>query len=79
MKFESIIISCTPIICAFIGQKYLFKLFNFNYDVFNDSFDIAKLLIDFGVFMALFFCAALAIDRFKKDLKRGYDDTMDSK
>ena len=65
-KFESIIISCTPIICAFIGQKYLFKVFNFNYDVFNDSFDTTKLLIDFGVFMALFFVASLAVDRLKK-------------
>ena len=65
-KFESIIILCTPIICAFIGQKYLFKLFNFNYDVFNDSFDTTKLLIDFGVFMALFFVASLAVDRLKK-------------
>ena len=53
-KFESIIISCTPIICAFIGQKYLFNLFDFKYDMFNDSFDIAKLMIDFGVYIALF-------------------------
>ena len=65
-KFESIIISCTPIICAFIGQKYLFKLFDFNYNVFNDSFDTTKLLIDFGVFMALFFFASIVVTRLKK-------------
>ena len=53
-------------IFAVFGQKYLFNLFNFNYDVFNDDFNITKLLIDFGVFVALFIFASIVIDRFKK-------------
>ena len=65
-NFESIMMWIIPALFAFIGQKYLFKLFNFNYDVFNDSFDITKLLIDFGVFIALFFLASVAIDRLRK-------------
>ena len=52
---------------ALIGQKYIFYLFNFNYNVFNDNFDLAKLLIDFGVFIALFSCAYFAIGLFKKN------------
>ena len=64
-KIESIMWWCIPTLFAYIGQKYLFNLFNFNYDVFNDSFDITKFLIDFGVFMALFFFAYVVIDRLK--------------
>ena len=67
-KFESIMWWCLAGLFAFIGQKCLFNLFNFNYDVFNDGFDIAKLLIDFGVFIALFFFASTVIARFKKKL-----------
>ena len=51
---------------ALIGQKYLFNLIDFNYDLFNDSFDIAKLMIDFGVYIALFSCAFFVIGYFKK-------------
>ena len=56
-----------PVLFALIGQKYLFNLFDFKYDIFNDSFDIAKLMIDFGVFIALFSCAYFAIGLFKKN------------
>ena len=31
-----------PLVFASIGQKYLFNLFDFNYNVFKESFDIAK-------------------------------------
>ena len=55
-----------PVLFALIGQKYLFNLFDFKYDVFNDSFDIAKLMIDFGVYIALFSCAFFVIGYFKK-------------
>ena len=55
-----------PVLFALIGQKYLFNLFDFKYDVFNDSFDIAKLMIDFGVYIALFSCTFFAIGYFKK-------------
>jgi len=55
-----------PLTFAFIGQKYLFNLFDFKYDVFKDSFDIGKLIIDFGVALALFCCAYFSIGYFKK-------------
>ena len=65
-KFESIMSYGIAFLVAYFGQKYLFNLFNFNYDVFNDSFDITKLLIDFVVFIALFSFVLTAIDRLKK-------------
>ena len=65
-KFESIMSYGIAFLVAYFGQKYLFNLFNFNYDVFNDDFNITKLLIDFGVFVALFIFASIVIDRFKK-------------
>ena len=55
-----------PALFALIGQKYLFNLFDFKYDMFNDSFDIVKLRIDFGVYIVLFSCSFFAIDYFKK-------------
>ena len=55
-----------PLVFASIGQKYLFNLFDFNYNVFKDSFDIAKMIIDLGVYTALFACAYFAIGYFKK-------------
>ena len=55
-----------PVLFALIGQKYLFNLFDFKYDMFNDSFDIVKLMIDFGVYIALFSCTFFAIVYFKK-------------
>tara|TARA_B100001964_G_C13899799_1_gene451144 strand:- start:416 stop:625 length:210 start_codon:yes stop_codon:yes gene_type:complete len=55
-----------PVLFALIGQKYLFNLFDFKYDIFNDSFDIAKFMIDFGVFIALFSCAYFAIGYLKQ-------------
>ena len=55
-----------PALFALIGQKYLFNLFDFKYDIFNDSFDITKLLIDFGVFFAPLACAFFVIGYFKK-------------
>ena len=66
MKKFKFISWCIAFPFAYFGQKILFNLFNFNYDVFNDSFDITKLLIDFVVFIALFSFAAIAIDRLKK-------------
>ena len=55
-----------PVLFALIGQKYLFNLFDFKYDLFNDSFDIAKMMIDLGVYIALFSCSFFAIGYFKK-------------
>ena len=52
-----------PVLFALIGQKYLFNLFDFKYDMFNDSFDIVKLMIDLGVYIALFSFSFFAINR----------------
>ena len=54
------------ILFANIGQKYLFNLFNFKYNIFTDIFDIVKLMIDLGVFTALFSFALFAMGYFKK-------------
>ena len=54
------------VLFALLAHDYLLNFFNFNYDIFNDSFDIIKLLIDFGVFFALLSCASFVIDLFKK-------------
>ena len=66
MKKSEFINWFIPVLFALIGQKYLFNLIDFKYDVFNDSFDIAKLMIDFGVYIALFSCAFFVIGYFKK-------------
>ena len=64
-KFENIK-WFVSVLFALVVHDYLLNLFNFNYDIFNESFDITKLLIDFGVFFALLSCASFVIDRFKK-------------
>ena len=64
-KFENIK-WFTSVLFALFAHDYLLNLFNFNYDIFNDSFDITKLLIDFGVFFAPLACAFFAIGYFKK-------------
>lgn len=42
-------------IVAYIGSRALFAAFDFNYDVFSDPFNVGKLIIDIGVFLALFY------------------------
>ncbi len=64
-KFENIKWFAS-VLFALLAHDYLLNLFNFNYDIFNDSFDITKLLIDFGVFFAPFACAYFVIGYFKK-------------
>ena len=55
-----------PILFAYIGSKVLFNFFDFNYNPFTDRFDIAKLIIDLGVFLVLCYCGSIAIRYFKK-------------
>ena len=64
-KFENIKWFAS-VLFALLTHDYLLNLFDFKYNPFNDSFDITKLLIDFGVFFALLSCASFVIDRFKK-------------
>ena len=64
-KFENIK-WFVSVLFALVVHDYLLNLFNFNYDIFNDSFDIAKMMIDLGVYIALFACAYFAIGYFKK-------------
>lgn len=42
-------------IVAYIGSRALFAAFDFNYGVFGDPFNVGKLIIDVGAFLALFY------------------------
>ena len=42
------------VIVAYIGSRAVFAAFDFNYAVFREPFNVGKLIIDLGVFMALF-------------------------
>ena len=42
------------LIVAYIGSRAIFAAFDFNYAVFREPFNVGKLIIDFGVFVALF-------------------------
>ena len=66
MKKSEFINWFIPVLFALIGQKYLFSLFDFKYNMFIDSFDFSKLIIDLGVYIALFSCSFFAISYFKK-------------
>ena len=41
-------------IVAYIGSRAIFAAFDFNYAIFSEPLDVGKLIIDLGVFMALF-------------------------
>lgn len=41
-------------IIAYIGSRAVFAAFDFSYDVFREPLNVGDLLIDFGVFVALF-------------------------
>lgn len=55
-----------PVLFAYIGSKVLFNFFDFKYNFLTDRFDIAKLMIDLGVFLMLCYCCSMAIRYFKK-------------
>jgi len=50
-----------PFLFAYLGSKGIFYYFSFEYDVFDDVFDIQKLLIDFGVFALLFYLGTILV------------------
>ena len=41
-------------IVAYIGSRAIFAAFDFNYAVFREPFNVGKLIVDIGVFAALF-------------------------
>lgn len=43
---------------AEIGSRAVFAAFGFEYHLFTDPFDVTKLVIDLGVFIALFLLAS---------------------
>ena len=63
-KFENIKWFAS-VLFALLAHDYLLNLFDFKYNPFNDSFDITKLLIDFGVFFAPLACAFFVIGYLK--------------
>ena len=46
--------SVLSVIVAYIGSRAIFAAFDFNYAVFREPFNVGKLIIDVGVFAALF-------------------------
>jgi len=42
-------------IVAYIGSRAIFAASDFHYGVFSDPFNVGKLIIDLGVFLALFY------------------------
>tara|TARA_B100001013_G_scaffold115464_1_gene66438 strand:+ start:37 stop:246 length:210 start_codon:yes stop_codon:yes gene_type:complete len=55
-----------PVLFAYIGSKVLFNFFNFKYNFLTDGFDIAKLMIDLGVFLVLCYSCLMVIRFLKK-------------
>ncbi|KGY11538.1 hypothetical protein NM22_14400 [Vibrio tubiashii] len=53
-----------PIAFALLGSKLIFSVFNFEYKVFSQPFDIKYFLIDVGVFIGLWFVGELFVKRF---------------
>ncbi len=53
-----------PIAFALLGSKLIFSVFNFEYKVFSQPFDITYFLIDVGVFIGLWFVGELFVKRF---------------
>ncbi|TOK41340.1 hypothetical protein CGI18_23560 [Vibrio parahaemolyticus] len=51
---------------AYLGSNLIFSFLNFNYNFMSDSFDLTKLLIDFGVFIVLWALADLGYKKFTK-------------
>lgn len=44
-------------IIAYIGTRFVFSIFGFEYDIFSDPFNLWKFAIDIGGFAAIFFAA----------------------
>jgi hypothetical protein len=55
-----------PFLIAFIGSKLIFSYFGFNYNTFSDPFDITKVVIDIGVFSALYILGSIVFNKIKK-------------
>ena len=53
-----------PFLIAYLGSKGIFYYFSFEYSLFSDAFDIQKLLIDFSVFIVLFYAGTILVKYF---------------
>ena len=53
-----------PFLIAYLGSKGIFYYFSFEYSLFSDAFDIQKLLIDFSVFIVLFYVGTILVKYF---------------
>ena len=53
-----------PFLIAYLGSELVFRFFDFNYDIFNEPFSLAKLLIDIGVFGMLFIGGSKLFDKY---------------
>lgn len=53
-----------PFLIAYLGSKGIFYYFSFEYSLFTDVFNFQKLLIDIGVFIALFYIGTISVKYF---------------
>ena len=53
-----------PFLVAYLGSKGIFYYFSFDYSLFTDAFDLQKTLIDFGVFIGLFYIGTILVKYF---------------
>ncbi|MGJ8678913.1 hypothetical protein [Paraglaciecola sp.] len=61
---RSILSFFIPFLIAYLGSKGIFYYFSFEYSLFSDPFDIQKLLIDFSVFIVLFYGGTILVKYF---------------
>lgn len=50
-------------IVAYIASRVTFAVFDFHYSLFGERFDVRKLLIDFGVWIAAYFVVLWSLNR----------------
>jgi len=60
----------TSFIFAFIGSKLLFKYFDFHYDIFSDTFEPLKFIIDTGVFIVIFISTQILYEKIFSKTKK---------
>lgn len=52
-----------PFLIAYVASRAIFAAFGFHYNVFGDHFDAGKLLIDLGVWTAVYLAAVCGLKR----------------
>jgi len=58
-----------PFFLAYLGKKLLYLAIGYDYNIFKDTFDLAKLVIDLGIFALLWFLGIVLYNKFVKKPK----------